>query len=362
MNRREALAAFLAAAVLRGCASRDPGGPTVPAITFDFSAVELLGAAYERTSISESDIDALLANRGIRAMVDNTIKYVPQPIELFRTSIREYVETRQITAGRFGIRTSASRLPQAHAAMQAIRARELEIIDGLRATLAPLWPSVELPSATCHFVLAGASDGFVLDNDLQPDCFVALDRCEGAHDIDGVIVNVAHELYHVGQKAARVRARLHNAVNVATAPPLTRLLVTVLDEGSANYAVDPARMSGTGPYFSMWRERFVRNADPYQVAQNFALFDTIFAALDRGTMTWEAAYAEGFGGANDARLYFVGYQMMKAVHEAQGSSDVRGAFVRPPHLFFAEYVRLAREGRAAARFAPETETKLLAMV
>lgn len=357
MDRRTFLLCGTGAAA--SCASRTAPAASVD-VRFDYSAVELLGAAYERASIDDDDLAALLANRGVNAMVANTIKYVPQPVDTFGAALREYVRTRNVTVGRFGLVTSGGRLVQARAAMAAIRDRESELAARIQGMIAPLWPRTGVRTVTCHFVLAGASDGFVLDTDARPDVFVALDRTEGAQDVDGVVVNVAHEAYHAGQKAARAEAGLFDTLNVGTAPPLTRLLLSVLDEGSANYAVDPTRMSGQGPYFDMWRTRFIRNNDPSRVGENFALFDRLFNALATGTLDWPQAYAEGFSGTNDARLYFVGYQMTRLLHNVRGQDAVRSAFGASPAHFFQEYILASRASPQAPRFSADTERQLLA--
>lgn len=362
MDRRTLLTALLGSAVTSACASQHgiaPSPNTVPSLRFDYSAAELLIEIYQRTNISDADIEMLLANRGVRAMVENTIKYIPQPISLFGTALREYVETRQISAGRFGLITSAGRRAQAQGALAEIKNREAELVTRIARMLDPVWPGPRDMTATCYFVMAGASDGFVLDDDARPDCFVAIDRAEGAGDIDGIIVNAAHEFYHVGQKTARSNAGLFQALSVTRAPPLIRLLVTVLDEGSANYAVDPTRMSGAGPYFAMWRERFERNKEADRVPDNFALFDHLFANLASATMTWADAYEEGFSGTNDARLYFVGYEMCKAMEAAYGPGRVRDAFAQRPEIFFRDYVELSRASGSHARFATDIEAHLL---
>ena len=47
------------------------------------------------------------------------------------------------------------------------------------------------------------SDGFVLDDETQPAFYMALNRAEG--DVQGVKLNMTHELYHVVQRMARAR-------------------------------------------------------------------------------------------------------------------------------------------------------------
>lgn len=362
MDRRQILAALAALPVAQACASAKPLRARRPelSIRLNDEAVPAMIAAYGRTSITDLDLDTLLALRGVQAAVDNTTRFAPESDRAaFRTSLRQWVETRNPTVGRFGLRSSAANTAAAKAAREALMLGRDGLQRELVDTLAPYWPVSSPLEVTVYLVMAGASDGFILDDD-RPEAFVAIDRSQG--DPLGVQVNMTHELFHVGQKLARNRVPgLSERVGdrATTSAPI-RLLTSVLDEGTANYVADPTRMTGNGPYFAMWRERFVRNAAPDRLAGNFALFDQIARRLVTGSATWDQAYAEGFSGSNDAKLYFVGYQMAKTLDSAAGPNTIIGAFGCHPAAFFQSYVASSRAGNGP-RFSPETENWLLTL-
>ncbi len=361
MHRR-AFTTLLLAAPLAACATQSPGAAAASspiAVRMNYEGAEALMAALERPSITDAEIDRLLAIRGVQAMVDNTTKYIPASTrEAFRAAMKELVATRT-TAHRFGLVSALSRLDDARKAIAGLRAEGPGLLDEVTAPLNRYRPETGPLEVTVYSVIGGASDGFVLDDDPEPAFFMALDRSQG--DVAGVKLNMTPELYHVAQRAARARvpglgARVFDA---ATAPPPVRMLSIVLEEGTANYVADPTRVAASGPYFDSWRDRFVQNAAPERVAQNFALFDKLHAQLSSGAMTWDQMYAEGFSG--EGPLYFVGYQMAKALDAAAGPQSIAGAFSRHPAAFFQDYVALARRTPALPRFSASTEAWLLSL-
>src|SRR5690242_13443571 len=63
-------------------------------IRMNCAGAEALLAAIRRRAITDADIDALLSIRGVRAMVANTTKYIPEDTaEVFRTALKEFVAT-----------------------------------------------------------------------------------------------------------------------------------------------------------------------------------------------------------------------------------------------------------------------------
>lgn len=127
-------------------------------------------------------------------------------------------------------------------------------------------------------------------------------------------------------------------------------------EGTANYAADALRAEGTGSYMEMWRSRYKRNAEPSRIKENFALFDTILADLRAGRTTWDEAQRIGFNGDNDARMYFVGYEMAKAIEHYRGASRIGELFEQSPAVFFQGYIALYHQHPdITARFTSSTE-------
>jgi hypothetical protein len=168
---------------------------------------------------------------------------------------------------------------------------------------------------------------------------------------------MAHEAYHVMQKAAQRRAGLTEVADATEKLPVgERLLAVTLSEGTANYVVDPTRSSVTGSNINSFRERYRRNAEPSRIKENFTLFDQVLSDLRAGRITWDEAYRKGFSGNNDARFYFVGYEMAKVIEKHCGRKCVGKMFEKPPVEFFLQYIALYRKHPdIVRRFSPETE-------
>jgi hypothetical protein len=205
-----------------------------------------------------------------------------------------------------------------------------------------------------YFVAGGVSDGFVPERSREPSLYVNLTRARG--DLDGVVSNLTHEIYHVIQQSASRRAGLSWIVDEPEKLELAqRLLATTLWEGSANYAADPRRLQGSGPYLAMWRDRFALNTTPEKLAEHFALFETVLNDLHAKRMSWDDAYARGFAGPQSP-FYFVGYEMTRVIDQRCGRQCVRRLFDEPPVAFFRRYVEIyKRDSAITHRFSPAAE-------
>jgi hypothetical protein len=343
-------------------AAREPD-PSVT-LQLDYAGAEAIIAALEQDSLSEAEVDALLRVRGAGAMVANVTRFIPDlGVPEFRSEIRTFVRRKR--AGEyeaFQLSDAWKERWRARELISAIRADESEIARETLSLLEPYRPDTGPLSITAYFTAAGVSDGFVFDDRAEAAFYANLARARG--DMDAVVGNVAHESYHVMQKAAQRRAGLHAiADSTGAVPEGERLLVVTLAEGLANYVVDPTCSDSAGAERgSQAVERYVRNAQPKRVAENFALFDQVLADLRAGRITWEEAYDRGFSGTNDARFYFVGYEMAKAVERYCGTACIPRLFEQPPVEFFRQYLSLYREHpEIRGRFAPETERYVLGL-
>lgn len=62
----------------------------------------------------------------------------------------------------------------------------------------------------------------------------------------------------------------------------------------------------------------------------------------------------------DARFYFVGYEMAKAIERHCGTACILRLFEQPAVEFFRQYISVYREHPEIRwRFAPETESYLM---
>jgi len=319
------------------------------ALRLDYDAAEALLATLERESLTEVELDDLLTVPGVRATLANTTKYLPDHTEqAFRAAVREFVETRREPWGHFSLAFATERASEALGLIDALKADPL-LLEQVKQPLNRYLPACGPLNVTVHCVVCGVSDGFVLDTGSEPAFFMALDRAQG--DVQGVKLNMTHELYHTAQQAARARVPGLSAAVLApeTASPVVRLLTTVLDEGTATW-VARSMLEGVGPYLAMWRSAYQKNADDETVRANFALFDRVLASLAEGTMGWEDAYGTGFSGLGPP-LYFVGFEMARVIELARGPQQIGTYFAGHPAAFFEDFAALA-----PGTLSPETRT------
>lgn len=338
--------------------------PGLVTLHLDYAGAEAIIRALEQDSLSDADVDALLRIHGVRAMVDNVTRFIPGlGIPEFRSEIRHFARSKK--AGEhhdFQLRDVWRERSRVRGLIRAIRVDESGIARETLSLLEPYRPDTGPLSITAHFTAGGVSDGFVFDDQARPAFYANLARAGG--DLNAVVGNLAHESYHVMQKAAQRRAGLHAvADSTGTLPDGERLLALTLSEGVANYVVDPTCAASfraeQGPQST---ERYLRNAQPARITENFALFDRVLADLRAGRITWDDAYQRGFSGNNDARFYFVGYEMAKAIERHCGTACISQLFEQPPVEFFRQYISLYREHpQIRWRFAPETERYLMSL-
>ena len=355
---------LLVAAAAVACRSRDAREPahsvvadtfTLPAnytdtvtLAFDYAGAEAILDALEKDSLTTADVDSLLRIHGVRAMVDNVTRFIPEIGEAeFRRTIHAVTQSRWRSEfdRYFRLRRAFRNRAETRALIARIRASEPAIQRWLQATLAPYQPDTGPLTITAHFVVGGVSTGFVPDNTTGASFYANLVDADG--DYDSVLGNIAHEAYHLIQKAALRRAGLAAiADSVESLPGPERLLATTLAEGTAQH------LNGV-------HGRDLRNTEPARVRENFAVFDTVLAGLRDGSLPWHRAYERGFTSRERERFYYVGYEMTKAIERHCGHACIARLFEQHPIEFFRQYVRLYREHpEIVARFAPATEAFL----
>ncbi len=341
-----------------------PGAATAApvAMRFDYAGAEAIVEALGRDSLSAADVDSLLRIHGVRAMVDNVSRFVPGVgVPQFRAEIRHFARTKRGGEHNDYFQLSDAWRERARvcALVAAIRADESRIVRATLARIEPYRPGTGPMRIDVYLVAGGVSDGFAFE-DGRTSFYANLVRAEG--DPHGLALNAGHEAYHVLQMAAQRRSgHFASWITDDGLPPVERLLMGTLVEGTANFVADPTRTAATGANIDRWRARYVRNAKPEQVAANFARFDRTLQGLRDGTTTWRAASDEGFSGDNP-EFYFVGYEMAKAFDRHCGAACIGRLFDEAPVEFFRRYVALyRRHPEITARFSRETEEYLAAI-
>ena len=366
MIRRIALTLLLLF-LLTGCPTTRESKPAVGQssrfwLQMNYDGAEALLAVLDQRTVTNAEIDKLLVIRGVQAMVDNTTKYVPGDTrETFRAALKEFVTTRKSTIGHFGLDEASEKSGEIRALIGELEA-DANLFAEVTGPIIRYMPPVAHVTVTVYGVAGGVSDGFVIDNQTEPAFYMALNRAES--DVEGVKLNMTHELYHVVQRAARAGVPGLNArvFNPDTAPAPVRLLTVIFEEGTATYVAEPmlpksSFLRRSGPYVKMWRASYEKNASPEKIAANFAEVDRLLSGLRSGSMSWKQASDVVFTGRGPGP-YFVGYEMAKAIDRRHGAARIASLLQQHPAVFFRAYIDLYRENPAAvpARFSKETET------
>ena len=370
---RSIMSALLAALVASGCQRRavvpcatiPPAAAPAPrsddvTLRFDYAGAEAMLAALERDALSDAAVDSLLSVHGARMTVDNVTRLYPALGRAdFRAAIQTFVRTKRTAPEHapYNLERAWFERGRVRALLTYIRANERAVLQRTLAVLAPYTPETGPLHLTAYLVAGGTSTGFVPDTPRGAVFYLNLADADG--DCEGVLWAVAHETYHLVQKAAfrRVPGLAAVADSVESLPVPDRTLATVLTEGTADLVADPKRFGGDGPMVAREREEFRRDAEPARVRENFALFDTLFRRAVRNDITWQALVERAF--MNESRFYPLGREMAQAIERHCGAACIRRLFEQPPVEFFKEYIRLYRaRPEIVGRFAPETERLL----
>lgn len=350
---------LLALFFIAGCAQTNAPVPRASnrfAVQMNYEGAEALLAVLEQRTVTDAEIDRLLAIRGVAAMVDNTTKYIPADTrQTFCAAVKEFVTTRKSTTGNFRLDESHDKAGEIRALIAAMKA-DPHLIAEVTAPIDRYLPPLPHFTVTVYGLTGGVSDGFVPDDETQPAFYIALNRAEG--DAAGVKLNMTHEIFHVVQRMARARVPGLDAkvFDAKTAPPHVRLLTAIHEEGAATYVAEPLLGQRSGSYLDMWRKSYEKNASPEKIAANFAEVDRLIAGLHGGSMTWDQASEVVFTGYGPGP-YFVGYEMAKAIDRRHGPARLAALLQQHPAEFFRTYIELYRENAAAApaKFSRETE-------
>ena len=331
--------------------------PSPVVVRLNYAGAEGLVNALERDSLTDADVDSLLRIPGLCAMVDNVTRFFPEiGAPEFRQEIRRFAQTKKRGEydGYFRFDEVWKARSAARALIAAIQTNQGTIVSEMISQLEPYRPDTGRLVVTAYFVVGGVSTGFAFEND-PGSLYANVVAADG--DLNGVVLNLAHEAYHVMQVRAQQQAGMDPRwLSSSTAVPIERLFGATLAEGTANYVADPTRWTAPGSNMERARERYRRNAEPNRVAKNFALLDDMLMQLQAGRTTWEKAYMEGFTSKNDDSFYFVGYEMTRAVEQYCGRECIGRLFKEPPVEFFRRYIALYHQhSDVRGRFSQKTE-------
>jgi hypothetical protein len=342
VKARAAIYLILVSLVSGGAAARAPGLE----LHFDYGGAEAILSALDGDGTRSADV---LDVRGVRAMVLNAKHYVPSADEKALVTALSHPRSLDRTADRqdpLGLGAVFQHRSAVRALLAALKANEARLTSLALDRLSRYSPADSAASLTVYFIAGGLSDGFYTvdgraDTFSDPDygnaVFLRVDSATTS-DLDGIQLNLTHELFHVVQGISR-RADPHLQRMKVAGSPVHRLLATTLDEGTANLVADASLTPGSGPYFEMWKRRFSRNANPDVLTADFALFDALVSALGADAISWNDVSLIGFSTAYEAPLYFVGYHVAQVMERQGGAERIAKSLRQNPADVFLDYAR-----------------------
>jgi hypothetical protein len=344
--------------------SKNSSNPAVN-MNLDYGGIEAMIDALEKDSLTDADVDGLLRVHGVQSMVNNVTNYLPEyGLDEFRDEVKTFAKTKK--SGKSGLYFQLHYIWQTRTHVRSliasIKKSEKEIIRSTLDQLQRYSPKIDRLTVNVYFIGGGVSDGIVFDNSKEPAFYINLSTTDGSFsDYNDVVANMAHEAYHVFQKVALNGAGMEAvAYQHDKLKTVERLIAVTLAEGTANYVVDPTISNAAGEMMEKSRQRYLRNAQRERMQENFALFDSVLQEVRVNKIAWNDLYQIGFSGNNDARFYFVGYQIAKVIDKYCGFKCIGKLFEKQPVEFFRQYITLYRKHpEITGRFSKSTEEFLL---
>ena len=241
--------------------------PSEVTLRIDYAGAEAMMAALERDSLPDAAVDSLLDIHGVSMMVDNVVRLVPGVDRAhFRTAIQRFVQTGEVADEHvhFNLKRVRSGKEGTRALLTYIRENEQAVLERTLAAMAPYMPETGPLHLKAYLIAGGTSTGFVRTT-AEGDVFY-FNLADAAGDREGAMSFIAHEVFHLVQKAALRRVPALAAIaDPESLPVPERTLAAVVSEGTADLISDPRRFGGDGAIIAMQRERFRRDAEPTRV-------------------------------------------------------------------------------------------------
>ncbi len=223
------------------------------------------------------------------------------------------------------------------------------ITNRIESNLIPFSNQLHTKPINVYFVLGGNSDGYTTD-----DSSFFLELQYFGDDIEGIINIVTHEVYHIIQQRSfeqinKISSRL-SAADKAT----FLIAQNIYLEGSATYVANPLTIPNPKKYARFQQEKFERNLD--KIKESFYLFDALLTKASSKNADRDLLYNIGYGGEWDSPLYFVGFEICRAIENKYGKYYIKKYLTESPIRMLLDYISLYKKDSGIKhRFSPETE-------
>ena len=321
-------------------------------ISFDFQAAEAMigvlggGAVVDAASVADLP--------GNVRMIEHQRRFDRSATrERLIENIRELAAGKKLSSDTFQLeKRSKTRLEATRGMLARIRANPGKLAEQVQARIGRYLPANRSFPVQVYFIVGGTSDGFA-DG---PVFCIAVDYF--GDDDAGLRTLMAHELFHVGSRAA-VDSGSKAAKKRALSKEGERLLPlfeNTMNEGIASRVGDPTLVSDGKAWIEWFQGKFAKNFE--RLDSSFILFDTVlYREFHDPDVSTEDLYRIGFSGSFDSVFYFVGYDMARVIEEEDGPEAIARCLEEGPLSFFSRYIAISqrRPEKSRRRFSRETE-------
>lgn len=234
--------------------------------------------------------------------------------------------------------------------------------EWIASRIAEFQPETDAPLQLSGYVIAGGNATGFLGS--LTDFY--LNIAHFANDPEPVQLIFAHELYHAVQAAAAIQSGVdlgqvrfnpetlaaQDTVEGRNAYLTERFLFNLMAEGIAMYVGDPMLATGDGRYAVRDRER-VELQQGRMDRLAIQLDMSLVAITAENGVSYDQAYALGFFGP-DQPLYYLGYEMAKAIAEEQGGARLGALAIGGGCDFVQAYLPIAAADSERPQLGPHT--------
>jgi hypothetical protein len=323
-------------------------------ITFDYSNAEQTIVFFNKATIIDADIAALIKTNGVKAIIR----------KIHATDAIAEIALRKAHAGvkatgtelNFQYGTIQKNLQGLQKFMATIKRQEKAMADSVNS-LVKYIPNGKQLQTKVVFLLGSYSGGFTFGADSV--LYIGLHQYQ--YDVASIMNTVKHELFHNIQRL--------NYNNDSVALQLQRkkemdalyfyyLARSIFAEGSAEYVADFTKLNPNTPDIKAMTEHFAVNND--RMSDNFYLLERVLmdAFKNNKAIDLGSSYSLLFDWNWNNPGYAVGKLMTDELVKAYGTEVLKKYLQADPMQFIKDYATLAKTKKLDYQFSKEFEDVL----
>jgi hypothetical protein len=313
------------------------------AVSFDFSNVDQTIAFLKKTTVTETDVDAMVSTPGVQIIIRKIRSTDSIAKSALRKVIKGIVPSAKEADFQYGV--IKEHLAELENFTRIIQLKKQIILDSIQALSAYL-PAGKIVSLTVSFLAGGFSAGFTMKNDNV--FYIGMHQYK--NDFNGIVNTCQHELFHNIQSLSYDRTAILKKLEKANEQPALYAYYLgqhIFVEGSAEYIADIDLADRSTPF--ILSQYTHANVNKGRMSANFYLIEKIImdAYQNPDKTDADVAYNIMFDWAWNNPGYAVGKLMAKSLVTTYGPAILKKYLSQDPMLFIKDYILLTRKDKQA---------------